>query len=349
MKVGILSRFVREGDGISIYSENLAKDLENFVQVVRIGDVNSDSADCRVNFRSFSLKSSLQRIIEEEKLDVLHIQYIAGYFGKHTLNLNLLKALSQKIPVVCTMHEVHYSYEGLGFFRKKVLEFLQRNVVKNASLVIVHTPQQKKFLFNEYEAENIESVHHGLDIHENKTKQAIGNILFFGMISRNKGLELLLEAMNLLPDYKLKVVGKFVDKRQENHIRQITENTRNVSLLSRWVSSEEKWNFFSEADVLVLPYLHAPYQSGVLSDAVSAEVPVVVTKTGSLNEIVELFKFGESVQKNPEAIANGIRKVMKNNISYRNGFADYRKEANWNAVAQKHLAIYEKVVADRKS
>jgi len=155
MKIGMVSKFLPEKDGIARFSENLCKELEKHHEIIKIGDVKSDDADYQTNFKSFRLKAELHKIIEKEKLDILHIQYIAAYFGRHTLNLNLLQALSQEVPVVSTMHEVHYSYEGYNFLRKKALAFLEKEVVKKSDAIIAHTPQQKSFLERKYSVRNV--------------------------------------------------------------------------------------------------------------------------------------------------------------------------------------------------
>lgn len=342
MRIGMVSKFMPEKDGIAIYSENLCKELEKACEVLKLGDMNSKSAHYRLNFMSFWLQQHLQRIIEKEKLDVLHIQYIAAYFGRHTLNLNLLQALSQKIPVICTLHEVHYDYEGYNFLRKTVLAFLENEVVRKAGYVIVHTPQQKRFLQQKYKTKKIECIYHGLELIKAKHRKD-RNILFFGKISRKKGLEMLIKAMKALPEYHLTIAGSFVDKNQERQIRKMTEKAANISCIFGWLSNGEKWKQFRNADLLVLPYLQAQYQSGPLHNAVSAGIPVVVTKTGALYEMVEHFRFGEIIEKSPEAIAEGIRKAMKNYERYRKGLAEYRKEANWERVAERHLELYRRL------
>ncbi len=342
MRIGMVSKFMPEKDGIAIYSENLCRELENSCDVVKIGDMNSKSAHYQLNFTSFWLQQQLQKIIEKEKLDVLHIQYIAAYFGRHTLNLNLLQALSQKIPVICTMHEVHYNYDGYNFLRKTALAFLENDVVRKSNCVIVHTPQQKRFLKQKYKAKNVEFIYHGLELIETKHKKD-SNILFFGKISRKKGLEILIKAMKSLPEYHLTIAGSFVDRNHEKQIRKMTEKAANISCIFGWLSNEEKWKQFRNTDLVVLPYLQAQYQSGPLHNAVSAGIPVVVTRTGALYEMVEHFKFGEIVEKNPEAIAEGIRKAMNNYDKYKKGLEEYRNEANWKSVAEKHSELYEKV------
>ncbi len=347
MKIGILSKFMPEKDGIAIYSDNLCRELSKIATVVKIGDVESKSADYTINFNSFWLKQELQKIIEKEKLDVLHIQYIAAYFGKHTLNLNLIQALQQKIPVISTMHEVHYNFEGYNFLRKTALEFLEGEVVRNSKRIIVHTPQQKRFIEQKYKAGNVECIFHGLELFEPKKKKG-NNLLFFGKISRKKGLEMLINAMRSLPEFHLTIAGSFVDKQHEIQIKKMLEGIPNITARFGWASESERWNFFKQADLLVLPYLQAQYQSGALHNAVSAGIPVVVTRTGALHEMVENFKFGEIIYKTPEALIEGIRKAMKNYSTYRKGLEQYRKEANWKTIAKRHVEEYGKVLNSDK-
>jgi len=339
MKIGMVSKFMPEKDGIAIYTENLCKELEKICDVVKIGDLSSRSADYRLNFKSFLLKQQLQKIIEKEKLDVLHVQYIAAFFGRHTLNLNLLQALSQKIPVVVTMHEVHYNYEGYNFLRKKALAFLEKEVVRKSTIVIAHTPQQRDFLARKYKVQNVLCIYHGLELVEWKSKHG-NQIIFFGKISRKKGLEMLIRAMKLLPEFRLHIMGSFVDKKHEKHIRKMLLNAENITTRFGWVSNEERWNNIKHADLMVLPYLQAQYQSGPMHNAVSVGIPVVVTKTGALHEMVENFKFGEIVDKNPKALAKGIKQAMKHYEKYAKGLDTYRKEANWKRIAEKHHDMY---------
>ncbi len=342
MRIGMVSKFMPEKDGIARFSKNLCNELSKSNKVIKIGDIGSESADYKINFKSFNLKALLQKIIEKEKLDILHIQYIAAYFGRHTLNLNLLQALSQKIPVICTMHEVHYNYEGYNFLRKSVLKFLEKEVVMRCDAVIAHTLNQKRFLERKYKTKTAEFIHLGLELFEiHKRKDR--TLLFFGKISRTKGLELMIKAMKLLPEFRLQIAGSFVDKNYEKHIRKLLVNAENISSKFGWVSDEERWKYFKNSDAAVFPYLKIQNQSGALNDAVSAGIPVVVTRVGALCETVEHFKFGEVVDKTPEALAEGIRKAMKNYDKYKKGLEEYRKEANWKRVAERHLELYWKV------
>ena len=65
MRIGMVSKFLPEKDGIARFSENLCNELSKQHEVIRIGDTKSSTADYQINFKSFRLKAQLQKIIEK--------------------------------------------------------------------------------------------------------------------------------------------------------------------------------------------------------------------------------------------------------------------------------------------
>ncbi len=344
MKIGMVSKYPPEEDGIGIYSAELCEELENAgIGVIKIGDKASTTANYTVNFKLFSLKSRLRQIIEKEQLDLLHIQYIAAYFGKFTLNLNLLLALRQKVPIVVTFHEVHTSTTTI---QEKVLGFLQKAIAGKADSVITHTRQQKEYLQMKYGKKEAYTVHMGVTLHQmHKLKGK--NILFFGMLNYGKGVEHLIRAMNELPHFKLTVAGKAISEDYEKLLRRTAAENKlgNVKLDIRWVPEEAKIRYLQEADVMVFPYVWAPYQSAAMHNAFSYGIPVVVTDAGAIGEVVKEFRCGRVVeQRSPKALAAGIKGVLGSYDVYQHGIGKYRQEATWEKTAQSHGEIYNQTL-----
>lgn len=347
MKIGFLSRLPPEKCGISIYSGNLVSELKKSnLEIVTIGTKNSES-DYKINFSSLNLKEKLERIIKKERINLLHIQYIAPFFGRYDLNYNIIRAFSIKIPIITTLHEVQYSSKGL---KNKILARIEKEIVKKSNIVIVHTPNQKRYIKEKYNKKNIECTYMGLYLkkeHPRKGKK----ILFFGILSHNKGIEYLISSMKYLKDYKLTIAGSIgknvpITYKEKLIKKASINNLKNVKFDVGWVSEEKKAQYYKNADIIVLPYVWAPYQSAVLHDAFSYGIPVVVTKTGAVWEIVDLYKTGAVVKpKSPKAIAEGIKKVTGNYDKYKKGIRRYKKEANWKAVAAKHIYLYKKLIS----
>lgn len=338
LKVGLLSPFLPERDGIAIYSDNILRGLgKDSKKIVKIGRKRS-KADYIIDFKSFSLKNNLKEIIRKEGLSALHIQYVAAFFSKHSLNQNLIKALDLPIPVIVTLHEVHYSTKGV---RNKVLAYIEKQIVRKADKIIVHTPKQADFLRKKYKTKKVICIYHGLRLNP-ANKKISKNILCFGMISTQKGVKYLIKAMDYLPEYNLVIAGKFVDKNAEKEVKKALEKSKaSIKTEFGWIDEEKKEKYYRNASIVILPHLWAPYQSGILHNAISYGLPVVVTRVGALWEMVEKFGFGEIVSpKSPKAIEQGIKTVFKNYGKYRKGISNYRKAANWPRIAKEHLKLY---------
>ncbi len=341
LKVGLLSPFPPEKDGIAIYSDNIMRGLgKKSKYILKIGRKGSN-ADFTLSFKSFSLKNALKRIIKKEKLSLLHIQYVPTLFGKYNLNYNLIGALNLSIPSIVTLHEAHYSTNGL---RDKILSHIEKQIVKKADIIIVHTPIQANFLRKKYKSKNIICIYHGLRLNQIH-KRIDNNILCFGMISTQKGVKYLIRAMRYLPHCNLTIAGKFVDKKAEKEVKKaLKESKVKIKTDFNWINEDKKAEYYKNADLVVLPHTWAPYQSGILHNSISYGIPVVVTKVGALWEMADKFKFGEIVPpKSPKAIAEAIKKVFNNYKKYKKGILNYRKVANWPRIAEEHLRLYRKI------
>ncbi|MBQ6086614.1 MAG: glycosyltransferase [Bacteroidales bacterium] len=113
------------------------------------------------------------------------------------------------------------------------------------------------------------------------------NILFFGLIRDYKGLDILLDAFSLLDDsHTLVVAGEpYGSFEKYERIVEASPARDRIRLFPRYIPDSEVKDFFSAADVTVLPYRSAT-QSGISSIAYNFEVPLIVTDTGGLRGAV---------------------------------------------------------------
>jgi D-inositol-3-phosphate glycosyltransferase len=114
-------------------------------------------------------------------------------------------------------------------------------------------------------------------------------ILFFGMVRKYKGLQLLLEALSRVRDeiqeVQLIVAGEFYD--DPAPYRDFIRNHSLegcVRLENRYIPAAETADYFSAADVVALPY-RSGTQSGVLSAALHFECPFIVSRAGGIAEM----------------------------------------------------------------
>lgn len=134
------------------------------------------------------------------------------------------------------------------------------------------------------------------------------NILFFGLIRTYKGLDILLEAFGGLDEsYQLIIAGEpygSFDKYQ-NIINRLPNKER-ISMHLRYIKDSEVKDYFSAADLTVLPYRSAT-QSGISSVAYHFNTPMIVTDVGGLKETIGDRGTGIVAKENsPEEIRKEI-------------------------------------------
>jgi glycosyltransferase involved in cell wall biosynthesis len=142
-------------------------------------------------------------------------------------------------------------------------------------------------------------------------------ILFFGLIRDYKGLDLLIEAVNLSRDsgvdFDVIVAGEFYSDK-EKYINLI--NKYNLShrfhIFDYFIPESMVSFFFCSADVIVQPYKDAT-QSGVTQIAYHFNKPMIITNVGGLAEIIPNEKVGYVVNPNSKEIADAIVKFYKEN------------------------------------
>ena len=166
------------------------------------------------------------------------------------------------------------------------------------------------------------------------------NILFFGLIRKYKGLDILLEAFGKLSDeYQLIIAGEpygSFDPYQE--IIDRLENKERIYKNLKYIKDSEVTDYFSAADLAVLPYRSAT-QSGISSVSYHFEVPMIVTDVGGLKETIGERGTGlVSDECSPEAIKNEIERYFSDPLIAEKCIECIRKEKerlSWSTFAEK--------------
>lgn len=138
------------------------------------------------------------------------------------------------------------------------------------------------------------------------------NLLFFGLIRKYKGLDILIKAFGLLPaDYHLLIAGEPYGGFEEYQtLIDSNPGAGRIHCFTGYVADEEVKTYFSAADLSVLPYRSAT-QSGVRAVSYNFGVPMVVTDTGSLRADIEGTGTGlVAPEPSPEVVAETIRRYF---------------------------------------
>jgi len=205
--------------------------------------------------------------------------------------LTMLKSLgkSYKGEVVALCHNV------LPHERRFFDLPLTKAILSRVNRVLVHTPAQAKLAKTLTKAEitMLEMPPHLPAKAKGKhSKDVKRHLLFFGMVRKYKGVDVLLQALAQVPDVTLTIAGEIWGG-TEKYDQQMAELgiTDRVTLLSGYVPSQQIPELFAAADALVLPY-----RSGTATQnatlAFAHGLPVVATTVGSMAKQVRNDKDG---------------------------------------------------------
>lgn len=173
-------------------------------------------------------------------------------------------------------------------------------------------------------------------------------VLFFGLIRKYKGLDMLLDAMHELksqPDINLVIAGEFYEDKQP-HLDLIEKYgiKDQVILHGKFIANEDVKLYFSSADLVALPYRSAT-QSGVTQVSFHFEVPTLVTNVGGLSEIIPDKVAGYVVESNGKAIAEGISDYFTNNRmeSFTQGMINEKKKYDWKIFVDEVYSLFQSI------
>jgi glycosyltransferase involved in cell wall biosynthesis len=238
------------------------------------------------------------------------------------ITLLLLLRLFTRSELILQCHNVqpHESFPGAGLMSTLVFRL--------AHSLTVHSASEKEKLSKQIPGGRILQLFHPIYEFPEATDAELTDIncenfqlLFFGVIRKYKGLDLLLSALEQVvehkPNVRLTVAGEcFSEKDNLNLKSQVTENGLDdiVDLDLRYIPNEDVSAYFKRADLVILPYRSAT-SSGPLTLAYHFKKPVVATDVGGLSDYVIDGKSGYLCEVNADSIARTILKAIDNPIN----------------------------------
>lgn len=245
--------------------------------------------------------------------------------------------------------------------RSRFFRWVYRLVYRVPHFVVVHTPETRQVLIDQFGVPDAKIRVMSIGLNDEVAATALGRtgsrarlgyddtakvILFFGRIDEYKGLDLLIEAFDLLelPDARLMIAGAFRSTGYRERILAAIAGARcraDIRLDARLIPNEEVGILFNASDVLCLPYRNI-YQSGLLFLAMRFGKPVVTTNVGSLAEFVTRG-IGLVARSND---AQGLADAIENFFAAPDKFPEERilaeaEKYRWDLVCRVLLPLYE--------
>jgi len=348
MKVAFFSSYPPENDGIARYTkrftDHFPKDVETAVFAKKKGIIENERGIYRtISFKPKDIIATYKKLISF-KPDIIHIQYVIPLYGFYLIVLWPLVWTAKyftKSKLVITFHEVKRETRALchiGSWYYFILSIY-------AARIYVHTDEAKNILIKKcHVRENkVLVIPHGTFsfkstanredyIRKEYNIDKKNNILFFGYIHVDKGINYLVDAFSNLLKKKhslrkttqLLIVGSvrprggifrifgFLDFRYFKKIKdQIKRsNLQDDVMFIDYIPDDLIYSFLKIASCIVLPYTNGE-QSGVLNSAISANTPIIASNIGGIGETLK--DVGVLVDPGDiEAISLSIEKIVEN-------------------------------------
>ena len=302
-------------------------------------------------------------------VDLVCLQHEYGIFGGPAGShiLRLLRRL--KMPVVTTLHTVLREPDAMQrVVMDEIAELSDRLIVMSE-----HSSRLLQEVFNAPQ-EKIDVIPHGVpDLpfgDPNYYKDSSGTegravLLTFGLLSPNKGIERVIEALPRIvaehPEAVYMVVGAthpHIRRREGDQYRLQLQALarklgveRNVIFHNRFVSPEEMAQFVGSADVYITPYrFEAQAVSGTLAYALGAGKAIISTPYWHAAELLDegrgvLVPFEDS-----DAIAVAAIELLDNEVArhaMRKRAYLYARDTVWNKAAESYMSTFVRARSDR--
>jgi glycosyltransferase involved in cell wall biosynthesis len=297
------------------------------------------------------------------RFDIVCLQHEFGIFGGEA-GAHILVLLSRlTMPVVTTLHTVLAKPTAA---QRAVIE----HIVEMSSKVVVMANKGCELLRSVYRVpdDQIEVIAHGIPdvafVGSNAAKARLGFsgrsvVLTFGLLSPNKGVEVMIDAMPSIlkrrPDAVYVVLGathpNLVRDQGETYRESLLARTRelgvedHVVFLDQFVNQAKLLEFISMCDVYVTPYLNeAQMTSGTLAYSYGLGKPVVSTPYWHAHELLAdgrgvLVPFGDAAATGHE-IAELLTDDARRQAICKRAYAVSRS-MTWERTAERYTSAFE--------
>jgi glycosyltransferase involved in cell wall biosynthesis len=299
-------------------------------------------------------------------IDAVCVQHEYGIFGGKSGShvLTLLREL--RMPIVTTLHTIIDEPSAAQRRTMDELTTLSERVVVMSEYGVAAMRD-----IHRVPASKIDLIPHGIRIapRTRRSKDRLGVqgkrvILTFGLLSPDKGIEYVIDALPSIlashPETVYVVLGATHPrvKEQQGETYRLSLESRaqrlgvdsNLIFHDRFVSPAELDEFLSAADIYITPYVNpAQSTSGTLAYALGSGKAVVSTP---YRYAAELLADGRGVlvpSRDAPAIASAVSDLFSNDAkrsAMQSKAADYGRNMEWPAVARSYVECFERARAE---
>ncbi len=379
MKIAYISTYSPRECGIATFNQNLFKAIGIDHQVSKKSYVVAlnDSE----NLAEYKYPEEVKFVIRQENqkdyvraadfinnsfTDICILEHEFGIYGGESGVYVLPLIARLKKPIIAILHTVlkEPNYQQLTILRE---------ISKHASKIVVMSNHAVTFLTSIYQipSSKIQLIEHGVPDLEIKSYNPVKEsslfkdkktLFTFGLISRNKGLETVIEALPTIIEKHPEVMYVILGSTHPGVIKHNGEEYRdslkrlayklgvekNICFVNKFVSEEELHDYLTACDIYITPYLNiAQITSGTLSYAIGAGAAVVSTPYWHATEILSenrgiTFHIKDS-SKLAEIVNELLEDPVKMNRIKSNAF-EYGQHLRWPKIGRNYIDVLQEAI-----
>ena len=276
-----------------------------------------------------------------------------------------------KLPIVATIHATEYGrYNGIHNVRQQYINGKEKLLAHEAWRIIVCSQYMRQEIQRVFQspADKIDVIFNGIrpekKHHPNQFdrinfRRRFANdrekiIYYVGRMTYEKGISVLLNAAPKIISamgggVKFIIIGGGDTSRLKHQANYL--GIWEQCYFTGFMSDADLDKFQTIADCAVFPSLYEPF--GIVAlESFAARVPVVVSNTGGLPEVVQHSYTGIITRANdPESLTWGVVQVLKNpEYSQKlvdNAYKSIAERFSWDDLAQQTCAVYTQTALER--
>ncbi len=270
-----------------------------------------------------------------------------------TLATIIISKIYQK-PLIIWSEAIEEDYRDKNTIQKimdKICDKYRKLLYSQADSLIGYGEKPKQYLIRR--GVNPEKIYSGIQVmpeellrepeKKNKDKKTI---LYLGYLNERKGVRYLIEAYKSLEDrkdWKLLIAGSGPAK---SNLEKIAGEEKDINFLG-YVSEEEKADYYSKADIFVLPTLQDPWGL-VVNEAMYYGCPIITTEAAGASQIVQKADNGIIVEpKNQKELREALDKLIKDE-ELRRKMSENSKKFKEAQDVEEGIKPFKKAIEDSK-
>jgi glycogen synthase len=355
---------------VTCWEENtreMEKDKNVYVHRVHIYDVTANNFIDWVLQLNFAFIEHASRLNNEiGGFDIIHAHDWVVAFAARALKH------AYSTPLVSTIHATEYGRNAgihndvqkyiagvewwLTYESWKVI--VNSEYMKNEVQKVFHLPDDKLYVIpNGVDLDKFRGMERDHGFRRNFAGDDEKIVFFVGRLVNEKGVQVLIDAIPKVLTYFHNVKFVIAGKGPSLDYLRSKVSAMNISdkvYFTGYIHDTDLLKLYKCADVAVFPSLYEPF--GIVAlEGIVANVPIVVSDTGGLGEIVEHGVDGmKSYKGNAESLADSILEILHNpdraEEMKRRAMEKVHRHYNWKLISDRTVEVYREIIEEsRKS